>query len=284
MKENYSIKTIRYEEYLNDPTLITRGANDYNLFLKQNLADLNPISAGKSQLRNQPQYIASADCAVLIYVYEESGTLFLNDDIYRIQAGDFFIVPQGAKALLKPDTSAGLPHRWIGITGTLRRDFEQFPVPFTLPQEIVNRLCAPERDIRNLGARLTSDLFLIYSIMQQPMENEPDYVQKVINHINASFAEKISISQIAKNLGLHPSHLSRIFHTKMNMSIRDYILQVRISKAKRYLKHNYSVSETARLCGFSDRANFSKLFHREAGCSPTEWLKILDLETWNRPR
>lgn len=283
MKNNHAIAPIRYEDYVKDPSLIT-SENDYNIFLKQDLADLNPISAGKSQLPRLYANIFAADCANLFYVYEKSGTLLLNGQTYRIKAGDFFVIPQGAKALLKSDTTEGLPHRWIGITGMLRRDFEQFPIPFTLPQEILDRLCDPSKDIRNLGARLTSDLFLIYSIMSQPEENEPDYVQKVINHINASFAEKISVAQLAKDLGLHPSHLSRIFHAKMNMSIRDYILQIRISKAKRYLKHNYSVSETARLCGFSDRANFSKLFHRETGYSPTEWLKILDFETWNRPR
>lgn len=283
MKKDYTFAPIRYEDYVNDPSLIT-SINDYNIFLKQDLADLNPISVGASQLLRLHINIFSVDCANLFYVYEKSGTLLLNGQTYHVNAGDFFVVPQGAKALLKADTAGGLPHRWIGITGMLRRDFEHFPIPFTLPQEVLDRLCDPSKDVRNLGARLTSDLFLIYSIMSQPEENEPDYVQKVINHINSSFAEKISVAQLAKDLGLHPSHLSRIFHEKMNISIRDYILQIRISKAKRYLKHNYSVSETARLCGFSDRANFSKLFHRETGYSPTEWLKILDLETWNRPR
>jgi len=283
MKNNHAIAPIRYEDYVKDPSLIT-SENDYNIFLKQDLADLNPTSAGKSQLPRLYANIFAADCANLFYVYENSGTVLLNGQTYHIKAGDFFVVPQGAKALLKSDTADGLPHRWIGIAGTLRREFERFPIPFTLPQEIVDRLCDPETEVRNLGALLTSDLFLIYGIMAQPAENEPDYVQKVINRINSSFAEKISVAQLAKDLGLHPSHLSRIFHAKMNISIRDYILQVRINKAKLYLKHNYSVSETAHLCGFSDRANFSKLFHRETGYSPTEWLKILDFEAWNRPR
>ena len=283
MKNDYAFAPIRYEDYVKDPSLIT-SENDYNIFLKQDLADLNPVSVGKSQLKLPHTGLTTADCALLIYIYDKSGTLFLNDDIYHVKAGDFFVVPQGTQAVLKPNTSEGLPHRWIGITGTLRREFERFPIPFTLPQEIVDRLCDPETEVRNLGALLTSDLFLIYGIMAQPAENNPDYVQKVVNHINTHFAEKISVALLAKDLGLHPSHLSRIFHAKMNMSIRDYILKIRISKAKRFLKHNYSVSDTARLCGFSDRANFSKLFHRETGYSPTEWLKMLVFETWNKPR
>ena len=68
------------------------------------------------------------------------------------------------------------------------------------------------------------------------------------------------------------------------MSIQDYILQFRLAKAKRYLKHNFTVTDTAHLCGFNDRANFTKIFTREIGCSPTEWVKILDWEGWNKSR
>lgn len=258
----------------------------YNLFLKQDLSDINPISAGmtRSSVSDKKTGIHTTDCANLYYIISGRGTLFLNDRFIPVKEGDFFVVPLGARAALQPAPGTPLPHRWIGFTGTLMHDFEQFPVPFTLPEDIVEKLCDPEQGERNLGSRLAADLFLIHSIMQQPEENEPDYVQKVINLINATYMQKLSVSQMARDFGLDRCHLSRLFKAKMNMSIQDYILQLRLGKAKRYLKHGYSTVDVAILCGFGDRANFSKLFTREIGCSPTEWKKIIDLQAWNKPR
>ncbi|MBP3634683.1 MAG: helix-turn-helix transcriptional regulator [Oscillospiraceae bacterium] len=264
----------------NDPL-----TNLYNIFLKQELADINPVSVG--EIRDTPDAyrgIHTADCTNFYRILDGSGTLFLNDQVIPVKKDDLFIVPLGAKAGMRPAPGKTIPHRWVGFTGTLTHEFERFPVPFTLPPEVMAQLYTPNPSARNLGSRLAADLFLIHSIMQEPEENEPDYIQKIVNRINTSYMEKLSVTQMAADLGLDRCHLSRVFKSKMNMSIQDYILQFRLSKAKRYLKHGYSTSDTAALCGFTDRVNFSKVFTREIGCSPTEWKKILDWETWNRPR
>lgn len=282
MRNNYAGKAISPQELARDRNYTP---NIYNLFIKQDLSDICPVSAGASHPTDDVQRsIHTADCTHLYYIIGGQGTLFLNDTATRVKAGDFFIVPLGAKASLRPSPGAVLPHRWIGFTGLLTHDFERFPRPFTLPQDVVERLCDPQKEGRNLGSRLAADLFLIHSIMTEPEELEPDYVQKVVNWVNTSYMEKISVTEMAKTLGLDRCHLSRLFKQKMNMSIQDYILSYRLAKAKRYLKHNYSITDTAQLCGFSDRTTFSKLFTREIGCSPTEWIKIIDWEGWNRPR
>ena len=283
MRRNYTGKPINDRELARDRSYLS--TTEYNIFIKQDLTDINPISAGSSQRDDDRSYgIHTSDCTNLYQILDNSGTLFLNDQYYPVKAGDLFIVPLGARASLQASPGKTLPHRWIGFIGTLTHDFERFPIPFTLPPEILDRLCDPSKEGRNLGSRLTADLFLIHSYMQQPLENEPDYVQKVVNLVNASYMDKLSVTQMAKDFGLDRCHLSRLFKNKMNMSIQDYILQFRLAKAKRYLKHSYTVTDTAHLCGFNDRTNFTKVFTREIGCSPTEWVKILEWEEWNKPR
>ena len=282
MRNNYTGLPVRPEELARDKNY---RPNVYNIYIKGDFTDINPVSAGKTfGVQKDFCQIATADCTNLYYVFEGSGTAYINDETFKVKGGDFFVVPLGARAGLKPTQGTTLPHRWIGFTGLLTQDFERFPRPFTLPEEIVRNLCDPNQSDRNLGSRLAADLFLIHSIMQEPKENKPDYVQRVINHINTSYTEKLSVTQMAQELGLDRCHLSRLFKQKMNMSIQDYILQFRLNKARRYLKHNYSVTDTAHLCGFGDRANFSKIFTREVGCSPTKWTQLLDWENWNKPR
>ncbi|MBQ9967606.1 MAG: helix-turn-helix transcriptional regulator [Oscillospiraceae bacterium] len=283
MRRNYTGKPIREQDLERDRSYPSR--NEYNIFLKQDLADLNPVSVGASYRKDDGTHgIHTADCTNLYHILGGSGTLFINDEYYHVRAGDLFVVPLGARANLTAAPGDTLPHRWIGFIGVLTHDFERFPIPFTLPPELMSQLCDPKKEGRNLGSRLAADLFLIHSYMQEPVENEPDYVQKVVNLINSNYMKKISVTQMAEDFGLDRCHLSRLFKSKMNMSIRDYILQFRLSKAKRYLKHNYTVTDTAHLCGFNDRANFTKIFIREIGCSPTEWVRILEWEGWNKPQ
>ena len=282
MRKNYTGKPVTSAELAHDDNY---NPNVYNIYIKGDFTDINPVSAGESHKTGKYRTgIATADCTNLYYVFEGSGTLYIDEEIIRVKGGDFFVVPLGANAALQTDPGTALPHRWIGFTGLLAHDFEHFPRPFTLPEEIVRNLCDPRQSDRNLGSRLAADLFLIHSLMQEPKENKPDYVQRVVNRINSSYMEKLSVTQMAQELSLDRCHLSRIFKQKMNMSIQDYILQFRLNKARRYLKHNYSISDTAHLCGFSDRTNFSKIFTREVGCSPTQWIQLLGRENWNNPR
>lgn len=282
MRNNYTGKPVVPQELARDSNY---APNVYNIYIKEDFTDINPVSAGETLktgvYRTQ---IATAACTNLYYVFEGRGTAYINGETFKVKGGDFFVVPLGAIASLHPAPGNNLPHRWIGFTGLLTQDFECFPRPFTLPEEIVRNLCDPKQSDRNLGSRLAADLFLIHSLMQEPKENKPDYVQRVVNKVNTSYMEKLSVTQMAQELGLDRCHLSRLFKQKMNMSIQDYILQFRLNKARRYLKHNYSVSDTAHLCGFGDRTNFTKIFTREVGCSPTKWCQILDWENWNKPR
>ncbi len=68
------------------------------------------------------------------------------------------------------------------------------------------------------------------------------------------------------NLDRH--YLARIFKKKTVVSISDYIINVRMEEEKNYLKKDFSVEDTARMCGYEDVSNFSKLFKREVGISP----------------
>ena len=81
----------------------------------------------------------------------------------------------------------------------------------------------------------------------------------------------LRVEDIAKDLNLDRHYLARIFKEKTGKTISEYIISVRMDEAKNYLKQDFSVEETARLCGYEDVSNFSKLFKREVGISPAYW-------------
>jgi AraC-like DNA-binding protein len=85
--------------------------------------------------------------------------------------------------------------------------------------------------------------------------------------------EELRIEQIAKEVSLDRRYLSRIFKKETGKTIQEYLLSTRMKYACIFLKDGRSVSECAALCGYSDLPNFSKMFKRTYGISPTEFQK-----------
>jgi len=135
---------------------------------------------------------------------------------------------------------------------------------------------------QNIGSRVAGDLLVIHSVLTKPKPDRTDHVQKVVDHILSSYMFKVSITELSKEMGINSCYLSRIFTKKMGCSIQSYLLQVRISNAKSYLNQGYSVKETALLCGFHDASNFSKLFKKETGRSPSHWAN--EMAAWKVDR
>ena len=87
-------------------------------------------------------------------------------------------------------------------------------------------------------------------------------------------AKKISIEEIAKEFSVSRSYLFRMFKEKLNLSVSEYILDIRLTNACLLLKNplltNYQVMT---LSGFSDYSNFLKLFKRKYGVTPRDYRK-----------
>ena len=86
----------------------------------------------------------------------------------------------------------------------------------------------------------------------------------------------IRIDDIAKQLNLDRRYLTRLFKEKTGQSIQEYLIQVRLEEAAHCLQSGYSVNDTATLCGYEDVSNFSKMFKKRYGISPTKMKRSTD--------
>ena len=80
--------------------------------------------------------------------------------------------------------------------------------------------------------------------------------------------KNIRVEQIAETMNLDRRYLSRLFKEKTGQSVKEYLSDVRMEEAKRYLKTGVSVTECAHLTGYDDVCNFSKMFKKYTGISP----------------
>ena len=95
---------------------------------------------------------------------------------------------------------------------------------------------------------------------------------QTVRYIEKNYADHVSVRQIADDLGVSTSFLSRIFKKEIGVTIHEYLNQYRISKAIPLLE-THSVTEVGYLCGFCDNSHFISIFKRYVGTTPMQYKR-----------
>ncbi|MFT3892807.1 MAG: substrate-binding domain-containing protein [Anaerolineales bacterium] len=94
-------------------------------------------------------------------------------------------------------------------------------------------------------------------------------VRKAMAYIHEHFADSITRRDIAQHVSIAEDYLTFCFRQELGTTPIKYLQRYRINRAKQLLQENAtSITEIARLVGFSDSGYFSRIFHRETGVSP----------------
>lgn len=99
------------------------------------------------------------------------------------------------------------------------------------------------------------------------------YVLEATNYIAEHYAESnISITTIARELGVSEGHLSHVFKKETNYTVVNYLTQYRIHIAMELLRDcRCKVYEVAERVGYRDVAYFGSTFKKLVGVSPSEY-------------
>ena len=93
--------------------------------------------------------------------------------------------------------------------------------------------------------------------------------------INSNFDRDISVNEIASAAHMSASYFSRIFKETTGFSPYDYLLAVRLDKAKEMLqKTDDPIQNIAYKAGFNSTSNFIYFFKNETGISPLKFRNI----------
>lgn len=100
-------------------------------------------------------------------------------------------------------------------------------------------------------------------------------VNRIISYLNENYEHKISLEQIAHNMYLSPVYISKIFKEETGESPINYLIKIRLEKAKDILLNceGGSIKNIANQVGYDDVYHFSKLFKKYYGISPLYYKK-----------
>jgi two-component system response regulator YesN len=82
----------------------------------------------------------------------------------------------------------------------------------------------------------------------------------------------LNVEEITKLVFINGSYLRKIFHKETDMSISDYITQVRMERAKEFIhKKSANIATISEMVGYNDPGYFSKCFKKYFGFTPSEY-------------
>ena len=117
-------------------------------------------------------------------------------------------------------------------------------------------------------------LLELYRSSQKEQSNDSIFlINKTVKHMRHFYDKDIPIKEFANYAGLSETHFRRLFKEHVGCSPKDFIISLRISKAKEYLSTGVSIKETAARLGFNDPFYFMRLFKKVSGSAPGKFIK-----------
>lgn len=151
----------------------------------------------------------------------------------------------------------------------------------SIMQQIMHEDKSPDGESEFLCSLLTMQLFVWLSRSlriqwETNLSSKGHKLQEMLesarNFIDENYNTDISLSDIAGYVYISTSHFARAFKKYYDISPIQYLLSVRIKKAKEYLEEtNLKVGEIASTVGFSAQQRFNDIFRKQTGMSPSEY-------------
>ncbi len=105
-------------------------------------------------------------------------------------------------------------------------------------------------------------------------------VKMVIRFIEANGDRQLSLNEIAQSINVSPWHLCRLFKVGTGTSVNQYLLGLRMQKAKELLETTcLRVKEIMNQVGIRDESHFARTFKKLYRVSPSQYRVLYRAQT-----
>lgn len=128
---------------------------------------------------------------------------------------------------------------------------------------------------RTLELMFEQLLIRITRYLAVPITHAYTDIEQAINYFDEHFREDIVVEKVAASMFVKPCWFIRKFKATVGQTPMQYILNMRIVKAKELLeKGGQNVSQVASAVGYDNPLYFSRVFKKYVGVSPSEYKKM----------
>jgi AraC family transcriptional regulator len=98
-------------------------------------------------------------------------------------------------------------------------------------------------------------------------------VERAIDYMESNLCEPLTLADVANASGLSPSHFARRFKSATGAPPHQYLISMRVERAKRLLLQREPIAEIALDCGFSHQEHLTRVFRRMTGVTPASFRR-----------
>jgi AraC-like DNA-binding protein len=241
-----------------------------------------------------PQYYTERkDLQSFLVVYTLSGTGYLTyrDVKYTLLPGQVFFIDCMDYQYYRTDAKQLWELIWVHFDGAASRHyFEQYvhggdPVRHVGVESIIPGCIQKLIDLYQEKAALTEAITslimteLLTELLIHPQGNSkeasiPSYVTNACRYMDEHYQDKVSLAILAKQMTISKFHLAREFKRFTGMTPNQYLIAIRMNKAKELLMYsNQSISWIAANSGFDYVSHFILQFKKLEGTTPLSFRK-----------
>jgi two-component system response regulator YesN len=113
---------------------------------------------------------------------------------------------------------------------------------------------------------------LVDEVSNENNSNNIEIVETAKKYIQMNYTKEISLEEIAIHVSVSSFYLSRVFSKSVGMTYKDYLIKLRMEKAKQLLKEGKkAIKEISLEVGYTDQNYFSRAFKKYYDKSPKEF-------------
>jgi AraC-like DNA-binding protein len=211
---------------------------------------------------------------IVLYTYG-TGTLSIGEHSIPFRPGTVVCTPP--RMVHSEVSDSGFQNMWVALQ-ELEVDTE-IPVLQLYPDHpifaLVPIMQVEQRLKRPASELILHNLFNVFMMyLNEHLAHDPHQrlIARLARIITANLENPaFRIGEAFKDLPLSADHLRRLFTDRMGRTPVQYLIDLRMDRAKELLQMGFSVKETADRVGIDDQYYFSRLFHRTQGVSPTAY-------------
>lgn len=227
-------------------------------------------------------------------IMEGTGYFMVGNQKYTLHKGQGFIIEPGVSTFYQADETNPWSYLWLGFDGNMVKHYlssvgllngsltfgikeiEPFYQMITECLHYQHLTNIEELKLNAITHRFIAALLEQYRFIDESklMDDENENIPVVLDYLISHYREPITVDSIANALNINRSYLSRIFKQALGLTLKDYLMNLRVIHAENQLSLTKKSIETIAIeSGFSNPEVFSKNYKKIKGKSPLAWRK-----------
>lgn len=104
----------------------------------------------------------------------------------------------------------------------------------------------------------------------------PPWLPRVLDKLKTEHCRRLTLDELAREAGVHPVHLSRVFRRCIGEGIGEHVHRLRVRTAcERMLAPHAGLAEIGFSAGFADQSHFTRSFRKITGMTPAAFRSLL---------